>query len=218
MRRLLKRIGLFLVLFMSIRYAMTTPGVLHTLGTGASLLAHKAEGSVPHAAQPASTSDANSSISGKPTISAQHIDIILAAYHSPATGLGQDIFNLGVQYSIDPIHVLAIFLHESSMGTSGEATKTMSPGNERCIKDRPCVDRDRGGYAQMESWQDGFAHLFSLLYDGYIKGHVSSQCPCTTISQIVAVFAPSADGNDVQDYIQAWVHAVQTWRSREVMA
>jgi len=214
MRRLLKRIGLLLVLFMSIRYAMTTPGVLHTLGTGASLLAHQAEGSASHAAQPASTSDANSSISGTPTISAAQIDAILAAYHSPAAGLGQYIYDTGVRYHIDPVHVLAIFLHESRMGTTGEATKTMSPGNERCITDRPCID---GGYAQMESWQDGFAHLFSLLSDGYIKGHVSSKCPCTTVSQIVPVFAPSADGNNVQAYIQAWVHTVQAWRSREVM-
>jgi hypothetical protein len=211
MRRLLKRIGLLLVLLMSIRYAVTTPGVLHPLGTGASLLAHKAEGSAPPGAQPASTSD--ESIIGKPTISAQHINEILVAYSSPAAGLGQFIYDTSKQYGIDPIHVLAIFLHESSMGTSGEATKTMSPGNERCIKDRPCVD---GGYAQMYSWQDGFAHLFSLLYDGYIKGHVSSKCPCVTPRQIVPVFASSSDGNDVNAYTQDWEDAVHAWHAGKI--
>jgi hypothetical protein len=213
MRRLLKRFSLFLVLFVSIRYAVTTPGVLHPLGTGVSLLAQKAEVSVPHAALPASTSGANSSISGKPTLSAEQIDAILAAYHSPAAGLGQYIYDTGVRYNIDPVHVLAIFLHESRMGTTGEARKTMSPGNERCIKDRPCVD---GRYAQMSSWQDGFAHLFSLLTDGYIKGHVSSKCPCTTVSQIVPVFAPSADGNDEQAYIHEWVNAVHAWHAGKI--
>jgi len=213
MRRLLKRIGLFLVLFALIRYAVTTPGVLHTLGTGASLLAQQAEVSAPHITQPASSSDDNDSLVGPPTISAERINEILAAYSSPAAGLGQDVYNLGVHYGIDPIHVLAIFLHESRMGTTGEATKTMSPGNERCIKDRPCVD---GGYAQMSSWQDGFVHLFSLLSDGYIKGHVSSKCPCTTVSQIVPVFAPSSDGNNEQAYIHEWVNAVHAWHAGKI--
>jgi hypothetical protein len=213
MRQLLKRIGLFLLLFVLIRYAVTTPGLLHLLGTGTYLLAQKAEVSAPPAVQRASMNDDHSSIIGTPTISAQQITTILAAYHSPAAGLGQDVYDLGVQYGIDPIHVLAIFLHESRMGTTGEATKTMSPGNERCIKDRPCVD---GGYAQMYSWQDGFAHLFSLLYDGYIKGHVSSKCPCVTITQIVPVFAPSSDGNNEQAYIQDWEDAVHAWHAGRI--
>ncbi len=159
------------------------------------------------------------SILGHPSLSAARIDQILAAYHSPATGLGRYIYDRGLHYGIDPVHVLAIFLHESQVGTAGEARKTMSPGNERCIADRPCVDQSLGGYAQMQSWADGFEHLYSLLFYGYIKGQVTIPLVghvCTTIEQIVPVFAPSSDGNDVQVYINAWIRVVDGWRAGRV--
>src|SRR5258708_39743949 len=102
MRRLLKRFGLFLVLFVSIRYTVTTPGVLHTLWTGFSLLAQKAEVSVPHAALPASTSGANSRISAKPTLTAKQIDALLTAYHSPAASLSPYSCDTGSTYHTAP--------------------------------------------------------------------------------------------------------------------
>jgi len=213
MRRKLKRMGLVLVLFMSSRYVLTTPGLWHALVADAPLLAQYVASSAQHQQPARNTSEATFSIVGPPTISPGRIDAILIAYHSPAAGLGQYIYDTGVRYGIDPVHVLAIFLHESTMGTAGEAIKTMSPGNERCIPDLPCVDLQLGGYAQMKSWQDGFAHLYALLYAGYLKGGISSRCPCVTVSQIVPVFAPSPNGNDEQDYIQAWEHAVQAWRA-----
>lgn len=213
MRRMLKRIGLVLVLFMSSRYVLATPGLWHALVTDASLLAQRVASSAQHERSAQSTSEATFSIVGPPTISARRIDQILIAYDSPAAGLGQYIYDTGIRYGIDPVHVLAIFLHESTMGTAGEATKTLSPGNERCIPDRPCVDLRLGGYAQMESWQDGFAHLYALLYTGYLKGGISSRCPCVTVNQIVPVFAPSLDGNNEHAYIQAWEEAVIAWRA-----
>ena len=156
------------------------------------------------------------SIVGKPTISARRIDALLAAYRSPTAGLGQYIYDAGLRYRIDPVHVLAIFLHESRMGTTGEATKTYSPGNERCIQDRPCIDPQLGGYAQMESWADGFLHLYMLLYYGYVQGQVTIPIvghACVTVEQIVPVFAPSSDHNDVAAYISAWEVAVDAWRA-----
>lgn len=159
-------------------------------------------------------------IVGPPTISSQRINTILAAYHSPAAGQSQDIYNLGLRYRIDPVFIIAVFLHESRMGTIGEATKTLSPGNERCISDRPCDDPQLGGYAQMESWTDGFAHLYSLLYYGYILGKVTLPLVghrCTTIDQIVLVFAPPGDHNNVAAYIAAWQYAVDSWRVGRIL-
>ncbi|MGB8346585.1 MAG: hypothetical protein WCD86_16990 [Ktedonobacteraceae bacterium] len=172
------------------------------------------------AAQLSPTASGSYPITGKPTVRAAQINAILAAYHSPARGLGQYLYDEGVKYGIDPVHVLAIFLHESEMGTTGEARKTMSPGNERCLSDRPCVDTQLGGYAQMESWQDGFAHLYALLYYGYIEGQVTIPLVghrCVTVAQIVPVFAPSGDRNDVAAYIANWVRAVITWRAGRVL-
>src|SRR2546430_14823752 len=111
----------------------------------------------------------SSSVLGPPSISAAFIDRVLAAYHSPAAGLGQALYDDGVSTGIDPVYAIAFFMHESSFGTTGEARKTLALGNERCIPDRPCVDLDRGGYAQMESWEDGFTHWFSLILTLYIN-------------------------------------------------
>ena len=157
---------------------------------------------------------------GHPTITVAHIDAILAAYHSPAAGLGQALYEDGMRYGIDPVYALAFFLHESRFGTTGEARKTLSLGNERCISDRPCVDRQLGGYAQMESWQDGFVHWYWLILYGYVQGQVTIPLVghiCTTVEQIIPVYAPSGDSNDVAGYIQAVTDAVDAWRAGEVV-
>ena len=156
--------------------------------------------------------NASSSVLGPPTVSAEFINQVLAAYHSPAEGLGQALYNDGIQYGIDPVYALAFFMHESSFGTTGEARKTLSLGNERCLPDRPCVDQDQGGYAQMESWQDGFDHWYGLILHLYIE-----QWHLTTVEQIIPKYAPSSDGNDVVAYIDVIEQAVTTWRAGEVV-
>jgi hypothetical protein len=145
---------------------------------------------------------------GPPTLSAAFINTVLAAYHSPAAGLGSVIFDQGVRYGIDPVYALAFFWHESGFGTTGEARVTRSPGNERCLADRPCIDQDRGGYALMTSWADGFEHWFRLIRDLYVNtwGRV-------TVAQIIPKYAPGSDGNDEAAYIAAVEHAVEVWRS-----
>jgi hypothetical protein len=161
------------------------------------------------------------SVVGPPTVSVSFIDRVLAAYHSPAVGLGSVIEAQGVHYGIDPVYALAFFWHESGFGTTGEAQVTLSPGNERCLQDRPCIDQDRGGYAQMQSWADGFDHWYRLLLYGYVKGEINRDigrvvCPCLLVEQIIPVYAPSSDHNDEAAYIAAVEHAVDVWRSGQV--
>src|SRR6266700_521120 len=131
------------------------------------------------------------SVLGPPTVEAPFINRVLAAYHSPAVGLGQALYDDGVSTGIDSVYALAFFMHESSFGTTGEARKTLALGNERCIPDRPCVDLDRGGYAQMQSWADGFAHWYVLILSLYVN-----EWHRVTIEQIIPKYAPGSDGND----------------------
>lgn len=149
-------------------------------------------------------------IMGVPTISAAYINQVLANAHSPAAGLGQTIINLGRQYGIDPVFLIAIFQHESAFGTTGEARFTFSPGNERCIKERPCVNNltppgpcqeGQSCYAQMKDWADGFDRLYFLLLNGYVRGEITGHY-LVNIDQIIPIFAPKDDGNDTQAYIQ----------------
>lgn len=148
------------------------------------------------------------SVLGKPTISAAFINQVLASYHSPAAGLGQDLYDRGVKYGIDPVYALAFFMHESLFGTTGEARVTLSLGNERCIPDRPCIDQDRGGYAKMNSWQDGFEHWYQLIRNLYV-----AQWGRVTVDQIIPKYAPNSDGNNEAQYIATLKHEVDTWRA-----
>ena len=160
---------------------------------------------------PTSGSGKGYTVTGPPTISADLINQVLASYNSPAAGQGQALYDLGVQYGIDPVFALAFFMHESQFGTTGEARYTLSLGNERCIPDRPCIDQDRGGYAKMNSWADGFEHWYQLIKNLYV-----GQWHLSTVEQIVPVYAPSSDNNNVAAYIQSVEKAVDAWRGGKV--
>lgn len=145
---------------------------------------------------------------GKPTIRASFINQVLASYNSPAAGKGQALYDLGVKYGIDPAFALAFFMHESLFGTTGEARATLSLGNLRCIPTRPCIDQNRGGYAQMYSWEDGFEQWYKLIRNLYV-----AQWGRVTVDQIIPKYAPNSDGNNEQEYIATLKHEIDTWHA-----
>lgn len=158
-------------------------------------------------------------VTGPPTINASFINRALKAYGSPASGTGQALYDLGVKYGIDPVYALAFFLHESRFGTTGEATVTLSLGNERCIQDRPCIDVTQGGYAQMRSWEDGFEHWYMLILYGYVQGRVTRSLVghnCSTIDQIIPVYVSGTNQRNIAAYIATIKYAVHTWRSGSI--
>ena len=141
---------------------------------------------------------------GKPSISAQFINRVLAWYDSPAAGKGQALYDDGLKYGIDPVYALAFFMHESRFGTTGVATVTHSLGNIRAT----------AGYAQYQgyriyrTWEEGFEDWYRLIAKLYV-----AQWGLSTVDQIVPVYAPGSDNNDVAVYIAAVKQAVDTWRS-----
>lgn len=160
------------------------------------LQAH-ADSSLPNTAPP------DYSVSGPPTVNATLINRVLAAYHSPAAGKGQALYDDGVKYGIDPVFALAFFLHESTFGTAGVAQVTYSLGNIRCTPHYPSCFQ---GYRAYTSWEDSFLDWYNLIRDVYIPSGL------TTVDQIVPVYAPASE-NDVYAYITAVEHAVDTWRA-----
>ena len=48
-------------------------------------------------------------------------------------GYGQTLYNLGVPCGIDSAFGLSLVMHESTFGTKGEATKSLSFGNRRYV-------------------------------------------------------------------------------------
>jgi hypothetical protein len=148
------------------------------------------------------------SVLGRPTISANFINQVLASYNSPAAGKGQALYDLGVKYGIDPVFALAFFMHESLFGTTGEARATLSLGNLRCIPTRPCIDQNRGGYAQMNSWVDGFEQWYKLIRNLYV-----AQWGLVTVDRIIPTYAPNSDGNNELEYIATLKHEIDTWHA-----
>jgi Mannosyl-glycoprotein endo-beta-N-acetylglucosaminidase len=154
-------------------------------------------------------------VQGKPSISAAFINRVLALGHSPARGTGAALYRLGVQYGIDPAYALAFFLHESGLGTTGVAVATLSLGNIRCSNGYSCID----GFRAYASWEQGYRDWYRLILYGYVEGQITIPLAghvCTTVEQIIPVYAPSSDHNDVAAYIAAIRNAVSTWRAGEV--
>ena len=73
----------------------------------------------------------------------------------------------------------------------------------------------------MHSWIDGYEHWYMLI-QAYISGEIEREIighskPLVSIAEIIPVYAPSADHNDEHAYIQAIEHAVDTWRSGQIV-
>ncbi len=155
----------------------------------------------------------SSSVLGRPSLSPLFIDRVLAAYHSPAVGTGQALYDLSRSSGIADEYALAFFLHESMFGTTGVARVTRSLGNIRCSWGYRCLD----GYRAYSTWQASYEDWFKLIKYGYLTGQVSGKCPCVTVQQIIPVYAPAADHNNESAYIAAVLSAVAAWRAGRVV-
>ena len=144
------------------------------------------------------------SILGSPSLSAQQIDTILANAGSPAQGTGQTFYNDSLQYGIDDAYPLAFFRHESSFGTSGAATQTLSIGNIVCTAGYSCIGRFRA----YPSWAAGINDWYALIKDQYV-----GRWGATTVESIIPHYAPSSDNNNEAGYIASVERDVQAWKS-----
>lgn len=148
-------------------------------------------------------------LQGPPSLTPAQMDRILAGYGSPAAGSGQDFYNLGVQYSIDPAYALAFFVEESSAGTDPQwdgikpdGSTTHDIGNISCAGYPTCYGRWR----DYPDWRTGIDDWFRLISVEYIqqRGH-------TTVDQVIPVYAPAFE-NDVGGYTNTVSALVAKWR------
>lgn len=151
--------------------------------------------------------DTRYEVLGEPSVSADQINQVLDFYGSPASGKGQALYKFGVKYGIDPVYALAFFLHESRFGTTGVAQVTLSLGNIRATPGYESFD----GYRKYKTWEAGFEDWYKLIKIQYIE-----KWKLVTVDQIIPVYAPSSDNNDVDAYIQTIKNVVTAWRSGQV--
>ncbi len=147
---------------------------------------------------------------GAPSISVATIGWVLRQYSSPAADNGQAFYDLGVQYGIDPVYMVAFFVHESTAGTAGAAVANLSVGNIRCVAGYRCS----GGYAAYNNWVQSAEHWYKLItQSGLYCGAGSDRC---TPETIIPRYAPSADNNNEAAYIATVNGLVASWRAAEV--
>ena len=146
---------------------------------------------------------------GPPTISVEQIERVLAEYNSPAVGHGQEIYDLGVQYGINPAIALAFFVMESSAGSNpnwagwkAPGATTHNIGNIECTPGFRC----HGRWREYDSWADGIADWYRLIRDLYVLGWGR-----TTVEQIIPAYAPSHE-NDVEAFTNVIRALVRQWQ------
>lgn len=153
----------------------------------------------------------------QPRLDPAFINRVLSAYHSPAAGLGLQIYNLGRQYGVNTDLVLGMFGLESQFGTTGEARVTRSPGNLRCIDESyrqyqpTCADT----YAWFPNWVNGFGAMIRLIKVGYIQGKVTG-VSCPTLATAIPHWAPKADGGNPPVYISNVLTFLHAWYAGKV--
>ena len=154
---------------------------------------------------PAPQAQSDYLLTAPPSISVRQIEAVLQQYGSPAVGLGQKLFDLGVKYGIDPVYALAFFVHESGCGTRGVARFTKSLGNIRWTDGYDNYE----GYRSYPTWESGMEDWYRLVTDLYINGW-----NLRTVDAVVPVYAPSADRNSPPDYIASIKWMVDNWRGK----
>jgi hypothetical protein len=147
------------------------------------------------------------SVVGKPSLTVDFMNRVLAYYHSPAAGKAQALYDDGIKYGLDPAYALAFFMHESLFGTTGVARVTLSLSNMRCVPDYRCL-QENGGYAIFNTWEQGFESWFKLIRNLYVGywGRI-------TVDQIIPKYAPSSDNNNEAGYIASLKHTIDTWHA-----
>jgi hypothetical protein len=179
-------------------------GLLMVVSTAPSAVAEKGSSIAKNPTLPAAFGQ--NTVQGSPTITERRLEKVLCFAGSPACDKAQVLYDEGVAANINPAYALGFFHHESNYGKQGMAAITHSLGNIRCTAGVACYEVN-GGYAQYNSWEDGFQAWYDLINNLYIK-----QWKANTLEKIIPHYAPSDDGNDEKAYIDAVETDVRSWR------
>jgi N-acetyl-anhydromuramyl-L-alanine amidase AmpD len=150
-------------------------------------------------------------IEGAPTISKKLFHDTLAANpRSPITDDADQYYDLCVQYRINPAVALAFFVKESSKGTAGISTQTLSWGNMRRARNPArttgTLNTQWGPFAIYKTWLDSLADWCENLLSEVYKGEGR-----TTVRSVIPKYAPSFENNTNQ-YIQQTIDRITQWR------
>ncbi|MDW8006441.1 MAG: N-acetylmuramoyl-L-alanine amidase [Thermomicrobium sp.] len=146
-----------------------------------------------------------------PRISPGRFATLLADAGSPAAGEALACWQAVAREGVDPLFALAVFHHESKLGTVGVVAQfdLRNPGATRTSRTgagEPVEVPNRGQFMRYPSWAEGFRDLARRLVD---PGYVYRQRGADTVEAIVPLWAPVSDGNAPGSYIRAVLDFMQ---------
>lgn len=155
------------------------------------------------------TAQSGLSFKAAPRISRDGFTRVLQAGGSPAAGQGGELYDIIASYGLDPAVALAFFQHESQFCTTGRCARDdlrnwgMQRRHIRASRNAGSVD----GFARYGSWPDSVRDWSELML-GYINRGLD------TVEKAVPVYAPRADRNVPEAYINAIRRLVASWSGR----
>ncbi|NWJ46363.1 MAG: glucosaminidase domain-containing protein [Chloroflexi bacterium] len=145
-----------------------------------------------------------------PTVTRTNFKAFLKEMNSPALSEADQMYDACLKEGCDPALMLAFFEHESSGGNQGVAAITRSVGNIRCTPGYNCYQTStNGSFRLYANWAEGVVDWARLLKQYRDNG-------ARTLDQIIPVYAPQEDNNDVNGYINAVKQRVDDLRKREL--
>lgn len=121
----------------------------------------------------------------------------------------QSVYSYCLSRQVSPAWLLAVFRHESSMGTKGTATITHSWGNTRepsfGVPSLGTVPGRSGVFSRYANWADGGVSTVARICDH--KPYANA----FTVREIIPIWAPSTDGNNVENYIAKVLADIERW-------
>lgn len=137
-------------------------------------------------------------IKGPPSCTVDQIQEFLTKMGSPAAkeeGFSQALYDACTDRGIDPAVALGFFLQESTCGKFGRAVANHSLGNIKGTS--PESKQSDGTFRKYDTWAEGARDWARLIDESYVQKR-----GLDTMSQVIAVYAPSSDGNNERKYVE----------------
>lgn len=146
---------------------------------------------------------------GAPSINFETFYYFLKQANSPALPEAVLLYNTCIKLYCDPAVALAFFEHESSMGKQGASAENKSWGNIRCTEGFACrTTSNNGKFKIYPTWNDGLIDWVILMRETY-----ATKWKLFSLEEIIPRYAPSADNNDPNGYINTIKKLVTRYRN-----
>jgi hypothetical protein len=148
--------------------------------------------------------------SGAPRISLEKFTSVLRSYKSPVLPEAEDLYNTIVNSGLDPGVALAFFVNESGAGTAvgycdgKNSLDNKNWGNARGDRSGAC------GFQKFNTWKDGLVYWCRVINNEYIARGLDR------LEKAVPVYAPVADGNDVNQYLKNVYFLMYRWQGYNI--